>query len=262
MNPSLVRRLLWLPSALLLALIGAPLVALLWRTGVTALGQGLANPLVGAALRTSFATSVLALVLVIALGTPLAWLLAHERGRLGSWLELLAQLPVVLPPSMAGLSLLLAFGRRGLLGPLLESLGLEIAFTQKAVVLAQVLVAAPFYLQLATAGFRGVDERYVQVARTLGSGPWRTFSRITLPLALPSILAGAALAWARALGEFGATLMFAGNLEGSTQTLPLAIYSALESDVRAAQALSVILLAVALVLLVLVRTFGPKRGAA
>ena len=244
-------------SALVL-LLALPLLALAARTGPTALLAGLRSPLVGPALRVSLATSLVALLLVVVLGTPLAWWLARAQGRARRLVELLVQLPVVLPPTVAGLSMLLAFGRRGLLGGLLEAAGLQVAFSPAAAVLAQVFVAAPFFLLIGAGAFRAVDERLLQVARTLGCTPEQAFARVALPLAFRGLTAGAALAWARALGEFGATLMFAGNLPGSTQTLPLAIYTALESDVGAAQALSLILLASALGLLVVVKALGGE----
>jgi molybdate transport system permease protein len=167
------------------------------------------------------------------------------------------QLPIVVPPAVAGLALLLALGRRGLLGPLLEGLGIDIAFSTIAVILAQVFVAAPFYIQAATTAFAAIDENLLVVGRTLGASPPGVLFRIALPLARRGLVAGAALAWARALGEFGATLMFAGNLQGRTQTLPLAVYTALESDVRAAQALAVILVVIALAIIIFLR---PRRG--
>ena len=165
---------------------------------------------------------------------------------------------VLVGPNGAGkTTVLLAFGRRGLLGPLLQGAGIDIAFSTIAVVLAQVFVAAPFYIQAATAAFAGIDENLLVVARTLGARPATVLFRVALPLARRGLIAGAALAWARALGEFGATLMFAGNLPGRTQTLPLAVYTALESDVRAAQALAGILVIIALAIIIFLR---PRRG--
>lgn len=246
-------------GGLLLLLLALPLLALVARTGVSGVVEGAKNPLVLPALRVSLQTSLFALALVVALGTPLAWLLARGRGRLVEAVEVLVQLPVVLPPSLAGVAMLLAFGRRGVFGEPLARWGVSVAFSPAAVVLAQVFVAAPYFVQMAVGAFRGVDERLLRVARSLGSPPARTFARVALPLSAHGLWAGAALAWARALGEFGATLMFAGNLPGSTQTLPLAIYSALESDVRAAQALSLLLLAFAVLLLVWVRRQAPAR---
>jgi molybdate transport system permease protein len=168
---------------------------------------------------------------------------------------------MVMPPAVAGIALLLTFGRRGLLGGALEALGLGVSFTTAAVVMAQVFVAAPFYVGAAAAGFAALDRDLRVVARTLGASPARVFARVALPLARPALVTGAALAWARALGEFGATLMFAGNLSGRTQTLPLAIYAALESDLRAAQALALVLVLFAFALLLVLRGGAAARRA-
>jgi molybdate transport system permease protein len=251
-------------GALLLFLV-LPLVALAGATGLAGFLEGLRNPLVGPALRLSLLTTSVSLCAVVLLGTPLAWLLSRsrpERGgaaRLAHALEVAVQLPVVVPPAVAGVALLFAFGRRGVLGGLLARAGVDVAFTPAAVVLAEIFVSAPFFLQAALAAFRRLDEDLLVVARTLGARPGRLFFRVALPLALPGLAGGAALSWARALGEFGATLMFAGSLQGRTQTLPLAIYAALESDVRAAQAISLLLVLVAALLLFAVR-LAPAAG--
>lgn len=256
-------QLLWpvavgLLAAALLFLIALPLAALLLTTSPRALVDGLRDPMVGPAIRLSLSTTTVSLTLVVLSGTPLAWLLARRRGRGWRFVETLMQLPVVLPPAVAGVALLLAFGRRGVLGPLLASAGLGVPFTRAAVVLAQTFVAAPFYVQAAVSMFRRMDPDMLLVARTLGASRARVFFRIVLPLSRPGLAGGAALSWARALGEFGATLMFAGNLSGRTQTLPLAIYTALESDLRTAQSLSLLLLAVAFALLVSIHV-GARR---
>jgi len=240
-------------SAVLLLLVALPLAGLLFTTSPRQLLGGLTHPLVGPAVRLTLATTTASLALVVGCGTPLAWLLARGRTRLGRVLETTMQLPVVLPPAVAGVALLLAFGRRGLLGPALGSAGVGIPFTSLAVVLAQSFVAAPFYVQAATTAFRRLDPELVLVARTLGASWPRVFFTVAIPLSRAALAGGAALSWARALGEFGATLMFAGNMPGRTQTLPLAIYAALESDLRAAQSLSVVLVAVAFGLLVAIR---------
>jgi molybdate transport system permease protein len=201
-------------------------------------------------------TTTTSLAFVIACGTPLAWVIARGRARLWRVVETVVELPVVLPPAVAGVALLLAFGRRGLLGPPLAALGVGLPFSRAAVVLAQSFVAAPFYVLGAVVAFRRLDPDLVLVARTLGASWPRVFFTVALPLSRPALAGGAGLCWARALGEFGATLMFAGNLEGRTQTLPLAIYTALESDLRTAQSLSLVLVAVAFALLV-----GLRLGA-
>lgn len=240
-------------GAVLVAFLGLPLLALFVTAPPGDLLLALRHPLVGPALRLSLLTTSVTLVLTVGFGTPLAWTLARARSRSARVLETLLQLPIVVPPAVAGIAMLLAFGRHGLLGPLLRPVGLSLPFTTAAVVMAELFVSAPFFVQAATSAFRRIDPRLVTVARTFGASPARVFFRVAIPLAAPGLFAGAALGWARALGEFGATLMFAGNLEGRTQTLPLAIYSALESDLRAAQALSVVLVVVALALLLAVK---------
>ncbi len=239
------------------ALLILPTVALVLTTTPAAFAAGLAHPLVWPALALSLGTTTVSLALVLGLGTPLAWWLAgRPQTRAGRLLESVLQLPMVIPPAVAGVALLLAFGRRGLLG----ATGGSVAFTTAAVVLAQVFVAAPLYLQSATAAFRRLDPTLLVMARSLGATPLRVLWQVAIPLAAPGLAAGAALCWARALGEFGATLMFAGNLEGVTQTLPLAIYTVLASDLAAAQALSLVLVGVALAVLLAARTFGHTSG--
>jgi len=218
---------------------------------------GLRNPLLLPALRLSLVTTASSLALVVGFGSLVAWSVARNPGRLTRWMETAAQLPAVIPPAVAGVGLLLAFGRRGLLGAWLDRHGIALAFTTPAVVLAEAFVSAPFYVQAAIAAFRRVDENLLVVARTLGASPFRTFLRVGLPLAAPGLVAGAAMSWARAVGEFGATLLFAGNLTGRTQTMPLAVYTAMESDLRSAQALSLILVAIAFALLFVLRRMAP-----
>jgi molybdate transport system permease protein len=248
-------------AATLLVFLVLPVISLFVTGGPADWIAGLRHPITVPALLLSLVTTTSSLAVLLVFGTPLAWWLGRSRAPAARFVETAVQLPIVVPPAVAGLALLLTFGRNGLLGPLLERLGLGIAFSTTAVVLAQTFVAAPFYVQAATAAFAGLDENLLVVARTLGASPARVFFRVALPLARRGIVAGAAVAWARALGEFGATLMFAGNLRGRTQTLPLAIYTALESDVRAAEALSVVLVLVALVLLVVIRPRFPRRAA-
>jgi molybdate transport system permease protein len=240
-------------AAALVALLVLPTVSLFVTASPRALLAGLGHPVAARALLLSLQTTAVSLVVVVVLGTPLAWRLAHATGRAARALETLTALPVVIPPAVAGIALLLTFGRRGLLGPALAGAGWSVSFSAAAVVLAQVFVSAPFYVQGATAAFRALDPALLLVARTLGARPGRVFFRVALPLARPGLLGGAAMAWARALGEFGATLMFAGNMPGRTQTLPLAIYTALEGDLHAAQALSVLLVVVAFALLLVLR---------
>ena len=242
----------------LVVLLVLPVLALVVTAAPADLVAGLRHPVALPALWLSLATTAVSLALVLLLGTPLAWWLAQAEGRVAHAIETLVALPVVIPPAVAGIALLLTFGRRGLLGPTLAALGGAISFSTTAVVVAQIFVSAPFFLQGATAAFRGLDRSLLVVAQTLGASPARIFFRVALPLARGGLVSGAAMAWARALGEFGATLMFAGNLGGRTQTLPLAIYTALESDLRTAQSLSIVLVAVAFALLVAVRA-GARR---
>jgi molybdate transport system permease protein len=241
-------------AGVLLLFLVVPVLALFGTSGARDFVSGLSHPLVGPALRLSLITTSISLLVIALFGTALAWMLARSSRPWSRWIELAVQLPVVMPPAVAGLALLLAFGRRGLLGAWLAGAGIPVAFTTAAVVLAEVFVSAPFFLQAAIQAFREVDQDVLHVARSLGASGARTFFRVALPLAGPALLSGAAMSWARALGEFGATLMFAGNMAGRTQTLPLAIYSAMESDLRASQSLSLVLVLVALVLLVLVRS--------
>jgi molybdate transport system permease protein len=245
-------------AAALALLLVLPTLALFVTARPGEIVAGFRHPLTAPALLLSLGTTSVSLLVVVTLGTPLAWWLAATQGRAGRAVETLVALPVVIPPAVAGIALLLTFGRRGLLGPALAAAGWSVSFSTAAVVLAQVFVSTPFYVQGAAAAFRGLDRSLLVVARSLGASPARVFFRVALPLARGGLRAGAGMAWARALGEFGATLMFAGNLTGKTQTLPLAIYTALESDLRAAQALSVLLVLVAFVLLLVIRA-GTRR---
>lgn len=240
-------------GASLLALLALPLFALALTTSPDDLRAGVGSPLFAPALWLSLETTSLSLVATVIMGTPLAWWLATSPSRLTRVVALLVELPVVIPPAVVGVALLQTFGRRGLLGPALEGLGVTIPFTTTAVLIAQVVVSAPFFVQAAASAFREVERDLLIVARTLGASPTAAFFRIAVPVALPGLVAGASLAWARALGEFGATLLFAGNRAGTTQTMPLAIFSALESDVRVAVAFSLVLAALGAVLLLALR---------
>ncbi|MEX0683439.1 MAG: ABC transporter permease [Dehalococcoidia bacterium] len=194
------------------------------------------------ALRLSLVTTSISLVLVVVFGTPVAYVMARTRFPGHALLDTLIDLPIVLPPAVGGLGLLMAFGRRGILGEPLSDLGIEVAFTTTAVVMAQTFVASPFYIRSARAGFEASGEELEHVARTLGSSRTGAFLRVAVPVAMPSLLAGAVMAWARALGEFGATIMFAGSFAGRTQTVPLAIYRLLETGVEAPLVLSTVLI--------------------
>jgi molybdate transport system permease protein len=254
-------------SGLLLLLVALPIAGLLFSASPRQILAGLGDPLVVPALRLTLFTTTVSLLVILTCGTPLGWIIARRTqrgigagpaGKLWRLVETVVELPVVLPPAVAGVALLLAFGRRGLLGPALGAAGIGLPFTCAAVVVAQTFVAAPFYLQAAVAAFRRLDPDMILVARTLGASPPRLLFTVAIPVSWPSLAGGAAMSWARALGEFGATLMFAGNMSGRTQTLPLAIYTALESDLRTAQSLSILLVAVAFALLVAIRA-GARR---
>jgi len=241
-------------SAILLLFLAVPVVVLVLRAvlGGTLLAAA-ADRAVLDALVLSLVTTLASICLVVVLGTPLGYVLARRQFR-GKWLaETIVDLPIVLPPSVAGLSLLLAFGRRGALGPALDLAGIAIPFTTLAVVFAQVFVAAPFFIRAARAGFRSVDSDLEDAARVDGAGGLATFRFVTLPLAAPAVTAGLVLAWARALGEFGATIMFAGNIAGTTQTLPLLVYSEFQSSLDSSVAAAAVLVLAAFGVLVAVR---------
>jgi molybdate transport system permease protein len=252
----------WLlvPAALALAFFVVPLAGLLWRTPWTGLGAELGGTRVLDALRVSAVASTGAVALSLAVGLPLALVLARVQFPGKRLVRALVTLPMVLPPVVGGIALLLAFGRRGLAGPALAAFGISLPFTTAAAVLAAAFVAMPFFVLTVEAGLRGMDRRLEDAAASLGAGPWLTLRRVTLPLVGPSLAAGAALAWVRALGEFGATITFAGNLPGTTQTMPLAAYLALETDVDGAIVLSLLLLACSLAVLLSLR--GRWLGAA
>ncbi|GGI03385.1 ABC transporter permease [Egicoccus halophilus] len=237
-----------------LALFLLPLLGLLLRTPWSGLGPLLSEPRVLQALRLSVVTSLASLALSVVLGVPLAWLLARTDFPGKRLLRALCVLPMVLPPVVGGVALLTAFGRRGVVGaPLERWTGVSLPFTTLGVVLAVTFVAMPFLVVTVEAGFRAVDGRLEDAAATLGASRLTVFRRVTLPLLAPSLLAGMALAWARALGEFGASITFAGNLPGRTQTVPLAVYLELERDADTAIALSMVLLGVSVAVLVLLR---------
>jgi molybdate transport system permease protein len=247
---------LWVLALIATGLLGLPVVVLVVRAAVEgSLGLTLSSRLVVDALTLSLVTSGVSLLLTICIGTPLAYLLARRRFW-GSWLvEGFVDLPIVLPPSVAGLALLFTFGRRGAIGPVLDAAGVEIPFTTIAVVLAQTFVSAPFFIRAARAGFRDTNRDLEDAARADGGGEWAVFRSVTVPLANAALAAGLVLAWARALGEFGATIMFAGNIEGRTQTLPLLVYSEFQSvdGLGRSTAAAAVLVVAALAVLIAVR---------
>ncbi len=230
-----------------------PLLALIWRTELTDISTHLAQPVARQAIILSLWTSATATLLTIVLGTPLALLMTrrHFRGRRA--LDTLIDLPTVLPPAVAGLALLMAFGRRGMLGQGLSVAGIEIAFTSLAVIFAQLFVASPYYIRAAIGGLSRSAVELEEAAALDGADSRQIFRFVTVPLARASLLGGLVMTWARALGDFGATILFAGNYPGRTQTMPLAIYIGFELDLNVALALSVVLMATAFSILLLVK---------
>ncbi|MFN0149430.1 MAG: ABC transporter permease [bacterium] len=210
------------------------------------------------ALVLTMQTTLVATAITIVAGTPLALLLARRRFRGREIIDTLVDLPITVPPVVGGVALLLAFGRRGLIGRSIDAFGIQIPFSTAAVVMAQVFIASPFFVKAARAGFEAVPARLEAAARTLGASPWHTFWTVTVPLARPALLAGAVLCWARALSEFGATMMFAGNLPGRTQTLALAVMSAMESDLDTALAISTLALLLGIAALILAKSWARR----
>jgi molybdate transport system permease protein len=237
-----------------LAVFAVPFIGLLSRVPWTDLPELLSNDLVTDALRLSLVTSLTATLVAVLIGVPLAWILARLEFPGRSLVRGLVTLPLVLPPVVGGAALLFALGRRGLIGePLNQATGLLLPFSTSGVVLANTFVAMPFLVITVEGALRNLDRRYEGAASSLGAGQWTVLRRITLPMIGPSLVAGLVLTWARALGEFGATITFAGNLQGRTQTLPLAVFVALESDRDAAVALSLVMVVVSLAVLVALR---------
>jgi len=241
--------------------LGLPVVALVARAVVDgSLARALTAQVVLSALALSLATTAISLVLTVAFGLPLALVLARRRFRGSGWVEAIVDLPIVLPPAVAGLALLLLLGRRGLLGGPLEALGIEIPFTTLAVILAQVFVSAPYFVRSARTGIAAVDREIEDAARVDGASELALFRHVTVPLAGAALSAGLVMTWARALGEFGATIMFAGNLAGRTQTLPLVVYGEFQGgDLDGSIAAAAILVLAALGVLVAVRALHWGR---
>ena len=243
-----------MPAGIGLAFLVLPLAGLLIRAPWSTLAERLAKPGVLTALRLSLQTATIATIVCILVGVPLAWLLARVDFPGRKLVRALVTVPLVLPPVVGGVALLLVFGRRGIIGSWLDSaLGITLPFTTTGVVIAEAFVAMPFLVLAVEGALRGADTRYEEAAATLGARRWATFRRVTLPLVAPGIAAGAVLCWARALGEFGATITFAGNYPGRTQTMPLAVYLVLEENLQDAIVLSLILLAVSVTILVSLR---------
>ena len=249
-----------IPGAILLALFVLPLFALFVRSINESFFSYAFSEQSFKALRLSLITSTITTMVTVLLGTPFAYMLARWKFRQKSWIELFIDLPIVLPPSVAGLVLLIAFGRRGMFGSALNALGISLPFTTAAVVLAQTFVAAPLYVRSARVGFTQIDKQLEEAAQVEGANQWQLFKEVMFPLAGRALLSGAILTWTRALGEFGATILFAGNLEGVTQTMPMAIYLGFERSLGTALALSVILVVVSVILLALTRKLERDEG--
>jgi molybdate transport system permease protein len=237
-----------------------PILALILRSLASRAWEGAPNSAIPDAIWLSFVSTLLSMVLTVLFGTPLAYILARKRFPLKRLVRVLVELPIVLPPAVAGLALLIAFGRRGLLGPTLTELGILLPFTIYAVIMAQTFVSAPFYIRSAQVGFQSVSKEVEEAARVDGAGGWGLFWFITLPLSSRALAAGLVLCWARALGEFGATILFAGSLQGRTQTMPLLIYNVIERDIDAAIWTGLILVALALVALLISQWLARKGG--
>ena len=249
-------------AVVLVLFLALPVVALVARAaGAGLLADAVGSRIVPDALLLSLVTTAASLGLAVCLGTPLAFALARRRFRGAALVEALVDLPIVLPPAVAGLALLLLLGRRGWLGEPLAAVGVALPFTTVAVVLAQTFVAAPFFVRAARTGFAGVERDLEDAARVDGASEARVIRHVTLPLAAPALAAGLVMTWARALGEFGATIMFAGNVAGRTQTLPLVVYGEFQGgDLEASIAAAAILVLAALGVLVAVRGFGWRRA--
>jgi molybdate transport system permease protein len=252
----------WRLSVLpLLAFFLIPIVVVFIQTTPARILAGLSDPQVYLGLAVSLKTTLISLGLILVFGSPVAFLLGRFKFRLKNLIETLIDLPTVLPPSVAGLALLLAFGRNGPIGSILSHWGISLAFTPAAVIMAQIFIASPYYIRSASIGFGSIEQEYIQAAELDGAGHWDMFRYIILPMARYALLSGGVMSWARALGEFGATIMFAGNFLGRTQTMPLAIYLGFESNLEAALTLSVILVGISCCSLILIRFITSRMSA-
>ncbi len=244
-------------AALLYILL--PVVSVFLKISPGGAVASLGDPVVIDALKLSLYTTMASLVIVAVVGTPIAYVNARYSYRGKELVDTIVDLPVVMPPAVAGLALLMAFGRRGVLGQYFDLLGVSVAFSTMAVIMAQVFVASPFYIRQARTSFEDVDRSFESAARTLGASPLCTFFYVTVPIAMNGLVSGAILSWARALGEFGATIMFAGNFQGRTQTMPLAIYTAMQGDIDSSLLLSIMLVAISFTVIAAVKML-TRRG--
>ena len=245
---------IWRLSALPLVLLFLiPILMLFTRISPRALLENIGQPMVLQAIGISLRTTLISLGFTLLLGTPLAYLMGRHQFRFKKALDTLIDLPTVLPPAVAGVALLMTLGRKGIIGSWLNDIGIELAFTTAAVVLAQVFIGAPFYVRAATLGFAAIDVEIEQAAQLDGASRFQIFRFIILPLSRYALLSGGMMSWARALGEFGATIIFAGNFPGRTQTMPLAIYLGFERDLQSALTLAVILVVISFLSLLLIK---------
>ncbi|MCD1294289.1 molybdate ABC transporter permease subunit [Methanocella sp. CWC-04] len=262
-----MRRIRITPASLIVSLIFAiiiiyislPVVSLFIKTSPESFISSLNEPVVIEALKLSFLTTIATTIIVIIIGTPVAFINARYRYPGKELVDTLLDLPVVMPPAVAGIALLMAFGRKGVLGEYLNLFGVTLAFTTIAVVMAQVFVASPFFIRQARTSFEDVDRSFENAARSLGASRVYTFFYITVPIAMNGLISGAIMTWARALGEFGATIMFAGNFQGRTQTMPLAIYTAMQGDIDASLFLSIVLVITSFTVIAIVKILTRRR---
>ena len=253
---------LWVMLAVSIVFLTVPTVAIFISASPRQLISAMGDPVAIDALKLSFECSLASLAFVLAVGTPAAWVLARHNFRGKGVVTTLIELPLVLPPAVAGLGLLAALGPLGLFGGWLDAVGANLVLETAGVVVALVFVSAPFHMRQAQAAFESINPQLIDAARTLGAGEWRILARIAMPTSAPQLIAGAALAWGRALGEFGATLMFAGSLRGVTQTAPLEIYEQFSTDLVGAQAVAAVLVAASAAVLLTSKFFAPRRPAA
>ena len=248
-----------IPSLILLALFILPLASLVLRSINPDFFTNAFSKQALKALTLSLVSSSATMIVAVIFGTPLAYVMSRWKFKYKSWLELILDLPIVLPPSVAGLALLIAFGRNGYFGPALNILGISLPFTTAAVVIAQTFVAAPLYLRSARVGFSQIDQRLIEAAHVEGANRWQMFYDVMVPLAGRTLASGAILTWTRALGEFGATILFAGNLQGVTQTMPMAIYIGFEQNLGVALVLSVVLIFVSAIVLTVTKKLEQRE---
>lgn len=257
--PTASERLWRLASLPLLLFFAIPILALFLRISPLDWWQSLHEESLLNAVRVSLASSLISLAMIVITGTPLAYLISRPRFRFKSVIDTIVDLPTVLPPSVAGVALLITLGRQGLLGQWLSVLGIQLPFTLAAVIIAQVFIAAPFFVRSAAVGFSAVDDEIVQAAQLDGANRFELMRYIYLPLAQTALISGGVMSWSRALGEFGATILFAGNFPGRTQTMPMAIYLGFEVDLNLALTLSVILVSISFIALLLVKRLVQSR---